>query len=485
MPTRPTKSQVEAAKNIATKATGKQVFDAALNMQDSADSQMLQRDLVRAGLAEERDGVFTSTNDIHQLGDYILSYDPNHNPFLNALINRIAFVTMKQMVFDNPLSVFNKGYIEFGETVEEIFVEIAKPFRFSPANAEKTVFKREIPGVRAAFHRMNFQIYYKQTISNDQLRTAFLSWQGVSDLASRIIRAMVTALQVDTALMTKYVIARSILNGYLGVHEIQAITADTAADFLVDLRALAGNLMWPSNENNMAAVTTTTPLERQRLILTNEARARVDVNALAAAFNLSKAEYMQQEVTVDSFARFDWDRLELLFTDPETGELDPDYEKFSSTQLALLENVPGVLVDIDFIQNYDNFNNMTQQYNGEGLYWNYWLHGWKTFSVSPFSQAIVFSPDNQTVTGVAVTPGTVTVTKGQSAIFEAKVTGTGIVNTNVIWSVTGDSALASGTHMDGSKLYVATDETNTTLTVKAVSVEDSTKTGTATVTVQA
>ena len=36
--------------------------------------------------------------------------------------------------------------------------------------------------VRAAFHTMNYQKFYKATISNDQLRQAFLSWQGITDL---------------------------------------------------------------------------------------------------------------------------------------------------------------------------------------------------------------------------------------------------------------------------------------------------------------
>jgi len=77
------------------------------------------------------------------------------------------------------------------------------------------------------------------------------------------------------------------------------------------------------------------------------------------------------------------------------------------------------------------------------------------------------------------------VTKGQRATFTETVTGTGIVNKTVLWKVEGTTQLASGTHIDGGVLYVASDEANETLTVTATSVMDATKSGTATVTVTA
>ena len=53
---------------------------------------------------------------------------------------------------------------------------------------------------------------------------------------------------------------------------------------------------------------------------------------------------------------------------------------------------------------YDNLVQFDEMYIGEGMYWQYWLHLWKTFSVSPFANAITLVPDTPTVTGVTVTP---------------------------------------------------------------------------------
>lgn len=495
MPTKPTPAELEAAKSKSAVKDGKQLVETVAGLDDPSGAEFY-RDLKSANLLSEEtdlDGNVTSfsvADNSRAIGDLVMSYDVHHNPFLNALINRIAFVYVKDIAYDSHLRSLKKGYIETGEIVEDVYVQIAKPFKYNPANSERTIYKREIPDVKAAFHAMNFQIYYKQTISNDQLKTAFISWQGVSDLVSRIIDSMVKALQIDEDQMIKYTLATAIINGYMYPMQINAMDTKEHMDAnLVELRTLAGDLTWASNKYNMAGVTQTAPLEQQRIILTNRARANFDVHSLAAAFNLTLAEYQQQEITVDSFANFDWERMEAMFTtvDLDTGAktVDPAFHRFTEDELAILQQVIGTLIDIDATMIFDNLNNMTQNYNGEGLYWNYWLHAWKTFSISPFHTMIALYPGASAITSVTLSPAAATVSKGQQAVFTATVAGSGIVNKTVTWAVTGTTPLASGTHIDGGTLYVATDETNTELTVTATSTMDATKSGTATVTVAA
>lgn len=135
-----------------------------------------------------------NADSIREIGAIIMDYPALQNEFLSALVNRIGRVLITSKMYDNPWAMFKKGMLEFGESIEEIFVNMAKPFQFDPAVAESNVFKREIPDVRAAFHIMNYQKYYKSTVSNDQLRQAFLSWQGITDLIAKIVDAMYTGL---------------------------------------------------------------------------------------------------------------------------------------------------------------------------------------------------------------------------------------------------------------------------------------------------
>jgi len=88
-----------------------------------------------------------------------------------------------------------------------------------------------------------------------------------------------------------------------------------------------------------------------------------------------------------------------------------------------------------------------------------------------------------TVTSVTVSPATANVNKGATRHFNVKVNGTGNPSQAVTWSIV-EAGKHSGTTINSSGLLtVSASETLTNLTVKATSTVDTTKSGTATVTV--
>lgn len=106
-------------------------------------------------------------------------------------------------------------------------------------------------------------------------------------------------------------------------------------------------------------------------------------------------------------------------------------------------------------------------------------------TLSKYCPFAVYAPAGtvNTVT-VTVTPATATVAKGASKAFSAAVTGEGAVSNGVLWSVSGTAAVKAGTKIDeNGTLTIASNETNTALTVTATSKQDGTKSGTAAVTV--
>lgn len=415
-----------------------------------------------------------STRSIRTVGEIIMSYDVLYNDFLNALVNRIGRVIITSKLYRNPWADFKRGLLEYGETIEEIFVNIAKPFQFDPATAETEVFKREIPDVRAAFHTMNYQKFYKVTISNDQLRQAFLSWDGITDLIGRIIDSLYTGANYDEFLTMKYMIARMALNGNMHPINIPDVTAANAKSIVTTIKAISNSLEFMSSAYNAAGVATYTDKYDQFIILNAEFDATIDVEVLASAFNMDKAEFMGRRIVVDSFSNLDNARLAELFAE------DSGYVEISGDDLTKLSSIPAILVDRDWFMIFDNYYNMTQQYNGQGLYWNYWYHVWKTFSTSPFANAILFTTATPSITSVSITPSNATVNKGQSIQLSANVVAVGFANKNVTWSISG--ATASNISPDGL-LTVGSGETASTITVTAISVFNTSKKGTATITV--
>jgi formylglycine-generating enzyme required for sulfatase activity len=87
-----------------------------------------------------------------------------------------------------------------------------------------------------------------------------------------------------------------------------------------------------------------------------------------------------------------------------------------------------------------------------------------------------------TVSTVTVSPSTANVAKSGTESFSAEVVGTGDPAQTVNWEVTGKNSEDTTIDLDGN-LTVAADETATSLTVQATSTVDTSKSGTAAVTV--
>lgn len=409
---------------------------------------------------------------IRQIGAVIMDYPNLQNEFLSALVNRIGRVLITSKMYSNPWAMFKKGLLEFGETIEEIFVNIAKPFQFDQAVAELEVFKREIPDVRAAFHIMNYQKFYKATISNDQLRQAFLSWEGITDLIAKIVDAMYTGANYDEFLTMKYLLARHILDGHMYPVQIPTVSTENMKTIVSDIKGISNAMEFLSTEYNLTGVATHTPKADQYMLINSKFDAVMDVEVLASAFNMEKAEFLGKRVLVDSFGKLDIARLAVLFKD------DPTYIEPNSDELTALDKIPAVIVDKDWFMIFDNYQNFTEQYNGQGLYWNYWYHVWKTFSVSPFANNALFVPGKPTVTGVTVTPETATVTKGQSIQLNATVKTDNFAPQSVTWTSGSDKAT-----VDASGKVTLASNASGTINITAKSTYDQSKTGKCVITV--
>lgn len=339
----------------------------------------------------------TTVNDIPKVGEIIYGTPAFANQFINALVNRIAIVRVQSATFNNPYSILKKGYIEYGETVEDIFVSIAKAVDFNVEKAAKREFQRTIPDVRSAFHVMNWRVMYPVTIQDEDLRQAFLNIEGVQNLIAKIVDAVYTAAEYDEFLLFKYLLIKAISHGKMYPTSIGA-GADLS-EAAVQFRGTSNLLPFMSSEYNEAGVKTNTPKERQVIFMDAMFNAQFDVNVLASAFNMDKADFMGRLFLIDNWTDFDNERFDIIRANSD------GIEEVTAEELALLANIKAVILDDNWFQVYDNNNKFTEKYVASGLYWNYFYHTWKTVSNSPFANAVVF------VTSAAdvALPATVTV----------------------------------------------------------------------------
>ena len=352
---------------------------------------------IRANASSEYQNLvpeITTAREIPAVGEVLFGYPTLANQFLASLMNRIALVRAKSATFNNKFSMFKKGYLEFGETVEEIFVELAKVQRFDPDKAQAREFKRTLPDVRTAFHMMNWRVQYPVTVSHQQLRTAFTSENGVRDLIERIIQSIYTAAEYDEWLLTKYLIIKAVSKGKMKPIAIGNGDMNEAA---ILYRGASNQMEFMRTDYNEAGVHTATPKSRQYILMDSMYNARYDVSVLANAFNMEKADFKGKLVLVDSFTTFDNDRWAAIRAESD------GIEEVTAAELNLMAGVKAILLDEDWFQIYDNLTEMTETFVGSGMYWNYWLNTFKTVSHSPFANAVVFAEGD----GADVAPATI------------------------------------------------------------------------------
>ena len=215
-----------------------------------------------------------------------------------------------------------------------------------------------------------------------------MSLNGVQDLIAKIINAVYVASEYDEFLLFKYLMIKAISHGKMYPVSIGDGDLKKCAS---KFRGMSNQLTFMSDKFNAYGVTTNTNKDKQYIFMDAMFNGEYDVNVLASAFNMDKAEFSGKLKLIDDWTTFDNDRFSAIVENSDSMEL------ITEDELALMANVKSVLIDEEWFQIYDNENQMTEKYVASGMYWNYFYNVWKTVSTSPFSNAIVFVTDDATV----------------------------------------------------------------------------------------
>lgn len=398
-------------------------------------------------------GVSATVNELHK-------YRAHWNEFIDVLVNRIGMVIARNTNWSNPLAEFKRGLLSFGDTIEEVQVGLLKSHVYDPDREymEKDLFGTERPEVQSNFHRVNRQEFYKVTVNEALLKRAFLESTGLSQFVTQLLDAPSTSDQWDEFLLMCSLFAEYESNGgfhHVNVPRVSDIESDAADARLAlrKMRAMAGNLKFVSTKYNAARMPTFAKQDELCLFVTPEFNAAIDVEALAGAFHVNKAEMHGRVIEIPR-------------------------ERFGITGCEAIMTVR------DFFVIADQALETTSQWNPAALQTNYFLHHWQVISASRFVPAVMFgdiaddeeiilthvtasvqTPTIEAIDGVVPT----NVERGGmiALVSKAVTTPTGGPET-VAWSLTGGTS--SQTYITATGvLHIGKDETATSVTVKASS----------------
>jgi len=386
-------------------------------------------------------------------------YRPQMNQFIDAFVNQIGLIIAQNISWQNPFKEFKKGLLTHGDTIEEYMVDLVEAHSYNHDRdyMEKELFGTHVPRVKTNFHRINREDYYPVTIKEFALKRAAISEGGLSGLAGQIMSAPMESDEWDEFLIMVNLFAEYEKNG--GFFKIKVPELSTSASSEADartvlkvIRSFIETLKFRSRKYNPAAMPTFAKPEDLVLFCTPNFRAAVDVDALAGAFNIERANVTARIITV-----------------PE--------EYFG------IEGAQAILTTKDFFMVGDTLWQTTSQPNAVGLTHNYYLHHHGVYSVSTFVPAVLFTTKAgdefisietpvTSITDVAAYDrdgaSVTTVQRGElySMTSQAVTTPADGPNNGVRWSITGHESIRTYITQSGV-LHVGPDERNNTITVRA------------------
>lgn len=472
----------------------KKIAQDNLNVTNSAE--LLSYVINQTPILKENIDLPVQGESIKPIGKIIMSNPAYKNAFLNT-INLIGLTVITRNHWKNPWKEFtDKGTLSYGQQVREVIVDIANVYQYNELlNRPQDILKTEVPNVLSYLHEINYQVFYKTTTSDEQMAMAF-EREDLFTLIDEIINSLFEAMEYDYYLVSKYMLARRILEGTITAVQIPNFASLTDRDVVAFIKGYSNDMSFRSPKFNPAGIRKATAFEDQFAIVSTKFDAKFTTNVLATSYFRNDAEMKANYALVDGFGTFDMPRLAEVFAKRDAdGNVIPNeyvagYEPLTAAELEALNEITSAIVGRDFFQMYkygtDNQANerKTEFFNPQTLRTNHWLHTWGVVSTSPFENAVVFTQTAQGVTSVNVSPSTATVSKGQELQLSAAVVTTGFANKAVYWTVDED-AYSNGVRIsDDGKLIVPSNASSVeSVTVTATSIYDKTKYGTVTITV--
>ena len=326
---------------------------------------------------KDRIGATTQAN-IKKIGETITTYPTLKNEFINVLTNQVSKQLFFNKVWENPYKMFNRGQLPYGKSIESIFIDIVKgkdrTRQTNVNNLASDLLSRQVPNVKVEYYSENFQQQYPTTLSDEELKGAFRTQNGLSEMTARILQAPLTGAEFDQFLMIKHALANlKTAQVKIGKTAYNGLTAKEKANLITTtVKAYVKKLKFLSNNYNAQGVMTFSRPTDLYLFVPADISAFLDVEQLATAFNISKVELPTRVLDIDNFQKVN------------TGN-DASTNPYVEDTDALF-----YLIDKDALQLYETLNESESFRNPQAKYTNIWFDRWGIIASCHFANAIKF-----------------------------------------------------------------------------------------------
>ena len=313
----------------------------------------------------------TQTN-ITNIMTTIMTYSATKEEFTDTILNKIVRTKVMNKAYENSLKFFKKEPLPFGKTIEAVFVDLIKAKNFNEHfgaedSEASSLLSKEKPSIKVEYYSENFKHKYKLSISDEQLKSAFMSADGLSQMTQGLIRSATSSAEYDEYMMIKALIGASVTKE-LEITGLFALDENAQAKKITKtVQALVNKFRFMRDQYNKQGVHTHCLPQDCVIITTPDQLANLNVELLATAFNVSYAEMPSRIVVVDGFVNAD-------------GTDDND--------------TVCIVADMDLIQFRNTLDTWESFRNPDGLMTNMFHHVWGSACGCGFVNAVKIKNKN-------------------------------------------------------------------------------------------
>lgn len=294
------------------------------------------------------------------------------NEFLSALYNKVLYQTVEAMEFTNPFKKYDGFPINYGDTIENIFVEVPSGYKFNPDATDP--FTKAKPTVKALYATINYELQYETTVEDALLRRACLSEYGFMNLIDTILGRLSMGMSLDEYYATICMLNNKNIfaNGFEAVAIPTGTTPEAKAKIITEtIVGAVSKFKLPLKNQNKLGVTTVTDPSNVLLIIKDTLYNSINLDYLAGVYNLSKVDLIKNIIIVDSF---------------QTEQKDDT----TGTITKVGEDIDFMILDTTGFDCHTALQDGGLIYNPKGKYTNHYYNLWKIISFKYFYNARAF-----------------------------------------------------------------------------------------------
>ena len=370
-----------------------------------------------------------------------------------GLLKQIAYVATVTRTFNNPLAQLEGENMPLGWAGEETYINPVKGRQFD-VNDFAGILQKYEADVKVQYLTVNMDLQYPVTLTRDKIRTAFTSWRDLEEFINGIVNALYNGAYIGMFNYTKTLVSAAYKENKAAYLKVTQPTDEaTGKAFIKKIRELHTLFQLPSSEYNAwkkvggegRPVTTWCAPEDIMLLIRADVMSVVDVDVLAAAFNMNKADFIGRVITVDNF-------------DIYTDEGEKIYDG---------SNIIGMICDKAWFKIKQQDMALDMWFNPNNRSWQYYLNVVRMYNYSLFANGIILATDDPVVdaTSIAVNKSEVSVGVGESDTVT--VTLTPVTATSTVTVESSSDATATATITDKTIVITGVAEGTAAITVSA------------------